>query len=74
VNNQPKITLYANYNAFAKSPQFADDAAFHVRKRRVRGAQEKGARQPYPLNWLTDDAWFQRSDVGGDIGQFWYLD
>jgi hypothetical protein len=68
VKNQPKIILDANCNALAQAPQFADNVTFHDRKRRSRGSQEKGACQPYPLEWLTDNAWLECVDIGGNIG------
>ena len=64
VQDQPKIILYADCNALAYTPQFADDVTFRVRNRRLRGAQEEGAGQAYAVEWLTDDARFERGDVG----------
>jgi hypothetical protein len=34
------------------------------------GSKQKGARQPHSLERLTDDAWFESADVGGNIRQF----
>jgi hypothetical protein len=54
----------------ADSPQFAHDAAFHIRNGGFRGSKQKGTRQSHSLNRLSDDARFECSDVGGDIRQF----
>jgi len=72
VKYQPKIILYANRDALANASEFADDATFDIRKRRLRGSQEESALQPDAFEWLTDDAWFQCGDIGCDVGQFWH--
>ena len=59
-----EFILYADCNALAYTPQFADDVTFRVRNGRLRGAQEEGAGQAYAVEWLTDDARFERGDVG----------
>jgi hypothetical protein len=72
VKRQPQVVVYSNYDALADSTQFADRTALYARKRRLRGSQQKGARQPYPLKWLTDYARFERANIGGNIRQFWH--
>jgi hypothetical protein len=49
VKYQPKIILYADPDALAYAPQFANDATFHSREGRLCGSQEEGALQPYML-------------------------
>jgi hypothetical protein len=43
VKDQPKIVLYADCDALAYVPEFADYAAFCACERRLRCAQEEGA-------------------------------
>src|SRR6266849_5810311 len=66
VQHQPEIALNSNRDSLADSPQFAHDAAFHVRNRGVRGSKQKGAGNSCSLDRLRDDARFECSDVGGE--------
>jgi hypothetical protein len=72
VKGEPQIVVYSDYNALTDSPQFAHVPALHTGKRRLRGSQQKGARQPYPFEWLTDYARLEGTDVGDNIRQFWH--
>ena len=67
-----KIVLQSNCNAFTHSTQFTDNPTLRTRKRRLHGSQQKGARQLYPPQGLANDAWFERTDVGGNVRQFWH--
>jgi hypothetical protein len=42
VQHQPEIAFYTNRNPLADPPQFADDAAFDIRKRWLCGTSRKG--------------------------------
>jgi hypothetical protein len=52
VQHQPEIASYANRDPLTDPPQFAHNAAFDIRKRWLRGAKQKWARQPYVLDRL----------------------
>jgi hypothetical protein len=69
VQHQPEIPIHTDSDAFADAPQFAHSAAFHLRNRRFHSAQQKHVRETHSLDRLADDTWFQRADIGGDIGQ-----
>ena len=70
VEHQPEIAFDADCNALPNAAQFANRAALNARKWRIDGAQQEDGCQPNPLERLAEDARFERSDVGGDVGQF----
>jgi hypothetical protein len=72
VQHQPEIAFHSNRDSLPDSPQFAHNAALHIRNWRLRGSKQKRARQSHALDRLPDDAWFERTDVCGDIRQFWH--
>jgi hypothetical protein len=72
VQYQPKIILYANCDALTESPQLVDDVAFRICKRWLRSSEEEGAGETYMLERLTDDAGFERGEVGSDVWQLWH--
>jgi hypothetical protein len=70
VQHQPEVALHSNRDSLADSPQFADDAALHIRYWGLRRSKQKRACQSHSFDRLRDDARFECSDVGGDIRQF----
>jgi hypothetical protein len=70
VQHQPQIAFYSNRDTLADSPQFAHDAALHIRNGRLCGSKQKRARQAHSLDGLRDDAFLECTDIGGDIRQF----
>ena len=70
VQHQPEIAFHSDRDSLADSPQLSHHAAFHIRNRRLRGAQQKRTGQSNVLDPLADDSRFKRRDVGSDIWQF----
>src|SRR2546430_8157540 len=70
VQHQPKIAFYSNRDTLADSPQLANDATLHTCNRWLCGSKQKRASKPYSNERPPDDAWFERSNVRGDIRQF----
>jgi len=70
VQDEPEIAFYSNRDALADSPEFAHDAALRICEWRLDGSKQERARQSNALKRLPEDAWFECSDVGGDIRQF----
>ena len=65
-----QIVFDADGNAFADSAQFADDAPFDGRERRLGGAQQERTRNADARERLSNHASTQRAKVGFDVGQF----
>jgi hypothetical protein len=72
VQDEPEVAIDADGNPLADPAQGDDGAAFNTGKRRVNGAQQKHARQPHPLQRLTENARFDRRDVSGNVRQLWH--
>jgi len=70
VKYEPKIVLHSNGNALADASYLAYYLPFNIRKRRLHGAKQKRASQSHTFKRLPNDAWFESTDVGGDIWQF----
>jgi hypothetical protein len=69
VQHKPQAIVEAEGDAFADAAQLAHGMAFNGRHRRLRSAEEKGARDPNLLERLTDDALFKRVNISGDVWQ-----
>jgi hypothetical protein len=67
VKDQPKIFIDSNRDALADASQFPHDVTFHTSEGWLRSAKQKCARQAHVVEWLTDNTWFQRADIGGNI-------
>jgi len=70
VQDEPEIAFYSDSDALPDSPEFAHDTALHIGEWRLGGSKQERARQSNALKGLREDAWFECSDVGGDIRQF----
>jgi hypothetical protein len=73
MKHQPKIVFHSYGDSFPDSPQFVYEATLHFANRRLCRSQKKRAGDPDTNEPLTNDARFQRSDVGNDIRQFRHL-
>ena len=70
VQNEPEFAFYSDRDALADSPEFAHDTALHICEWRLDGSKQERVRQSNALERFREDAWFEWSDVGGDIRQF----
>ncbi len=73
MQDEPEIAVHANGDALADAPEFAHDAALGVGEWGLGGSKEKGAGDSNALDWLTNDAWFECGEVGGDVGEFGHV-
>src|SRR6266478_1785264 len=70
VQNEPEVASCCDRDSLADSPEFAHDTALRICEWRLRGSKQERARQSNAFKRLREDAWFECSDVGGDIRQF----
>ena len=74
VNDEPKISVEPYYDALANASQLANGPPVNARERRVRRAKEKAsAFEAHALERPTDDARFQRPEVGGYVGKLGHI-
>jgi inhibitor of KinA len=73
VQDEPEVAVHANGDAFADAAECAHGAAFGVGKRGLGSSKEKRAGDSNALDRLTEDAWFECSEVGGDVGEFGHV-
>jgi hypothetical protein len=69
VQDEPEIAFYSDRDALADSPDFAHDTALRIGERWLGGSKQERGLDSNALKRLAEDAWFECSDVGGDIRQ-----
>ena len=73
VNDDPQIIVQPDGDAFADPPELPHHLSLHLGDRRLRGAKNKGARDPHLLECPADDSLVERAQIGIDIGEFGHL-
>jgi hypothetical protein len=70
VKDKPEIAFKSNGDTFADAPKSTYNTAFDVRKRWLRGSEQKGARKAHFQERLANDSRLQRADISGYVRQF----
>ena len=70
VQDEPEIAFDSDRDTLADSPEFAHDTALSIGERWLDGSKQKRGFDSNALKRLPEDAWFECSDIGGDIRQF----
>ena len=69
MQNEPKIAIEADGDAFADSAQLADAFAFGGANGWIDGTKEEWTRDADLFERLAEDAFFERFDVDDDVGE-----
>jgi hypothetical protein len=67
MQDQPQVSFETHGDTLANPEQTQNDAPLREGKRRIRGPQQKRARQAHALQALSTNARIQGKQVGGDI-------
>ena len=67
VEHEPEVAFETDRDPLSHPPQLAHGSSRGFRERRRRGSKKKRAGQPDALERLSDNARFERRDVGRDV-------
>src|SRR5579871_1764788 len=67
---EPVIIVETESDALSDAAKFADNMAFHARNRWSHCTEQKSIRNTDMLKGLADDARFERSEIGSNVGKF----